>query len=83
MLFFDLYEEQRAIAQKVPPIPWAKLQPRFQLMWLRITGIVMEMAITVIMADAVHFLENSNGDLGAAFAKALRRYADEVLDTKL
>ena len=82
-MLFDFFEDQGARARKVPPIPWGSLKPRYQMMWLTMTRLVLEMGATVILHEAHAYLEASNGDMGAAFAKALRRYMTDVLGMSL
>jgi hypothetical protein len=64
-------------------MPWEQLPARYQVMWVEIIRVVLEMTVTVQLTDIHRFFEQSNGDMGAAFARALRRYASEVMNTKI
>lgn len=66
-----------------PPIAWDQLPSRFQVMWIEIMRVVLEMTISIQMTDAHRFFEQSNGDMGHAFAAALRRYAGEIMNTRI
>lgn len=66
-----------------PKITWDQLPTRFQIMWLKIIRVVLEMTVSVQLTDIHRFFEHSNGDMGAAFASALRRYAAEILNIRI
>lgn len=66
-----------------PPLSWDKLPSRYQVMWLEITRVILEMTVSVQLTDVHRYFEQSNGDMGAAFASALRRYAAEILNTRI
>jgi hypothetical protein len=83
IMLFDFWEKQGAASRATKPTQWHEIAPRYQMMWIQITRIVLEMAVTVVLSDAHRFLDDSNGDMGAAFAKALRRYSAEVLNSHI
>lgn len=56
-----------------------QLKPGDQALFRDIAQVVLEMGVTVILSDAIQYLDNSNGDMGAAFGRALRRYIHERL----
>lgn len=64
-------------------ILWADLDPRYQVLWVKITRIILVMYTNILLTDIHRFLNRSNGDLGAAFAKALRRYARFQMNTRI
>ena len=79
-LIFEYWErhaqERGLVAQ---PMAWADLSPDYQGRWCGIVSIALEMGIVVIMNDAIQYLDQTNGDMGGAFVKALRRYLRERL----
>jgi hypothetical protein len=82
-IVFEFWERNAAKERGVEPIKWQNLMPRYQSMWIRIVRVILEMTTSVLLTDIHRFLEASNGDLGSAFARALRRYAAEELNTKI
>ena len=79
IIIFEFWEAN----SNTKPIRWEELPTRFQRMWIEITRVVLEMGLAVTMTDIHRYFEASNGDMGAAFAKALRRYAAEILETDI
>ena len=79
-IIYEFWARYDADKRKGQFVPWERVPPPFQRMWVQITQLILEMAVTVILSDANRFLENSNGDMGVAFGKALRRYASEILE---
>lgn len=79
-LIFEYWERYAAEHQGVQPIAWASLKPAYQALWRDITSTALEMGISVVLKDAVHTMDVSNGDMGGAYAKALKRYMRERLD---
>lgn len=79
-LIFDYWEEFAARTQGIVPVAWERLSPVYKAQWRDIVSVALEMGIIVILRDAVATLDESNGDLGGAFAKALKRYMRERLD---
>jgi hypothetical protein len=79
-IIFEYWERQAAAQAQVRPFRWEELTPEYQSKWRAIVSVALEMGITVILNDAMHVLDQSNGDMGAAYAKALRRYKRERLD---
>lgn len=77
---FEYWETHAAHKQGVKPVAWAELHPEYQRLWREIVSDILEMGISVVLKDAIHVLDVSNGDMGGAFAKALRRYMRERLD---
>ena len=82
-MLFAFWEDQADAEKRRRPIHWEQLAPQYQVAWLEITRITLEMTISVMMTDIHRYLDGSNGDMGAAFSRALRRYAEEVLNTKI
>ena len=83
-LIFDFWEREAARANpKQKIIRWDQLGLRYQTKWTEITRIGLEMFTTVMLSDIHRFLRASNGDMGEAFASALRRYARTVLNYEL
>ena len=74
---FDFWEQQRRPEDR---LRWDQLHQRHQNNWRSICRVILEMGITVVMADAIQFIDHANGDMGGAFAKALRRYISERLE---
>lgn len=64
-------------------VPWEKVPRHYQMLWVGIMQLALEMTVAIVLSDATRFLENSNGDMGAAFAKALKRYASDILDHEI
>lgn len=79
-LIFEYWEQRAAQTQGITPLLWTQLSPAYQSEWRDIVSAALEMGISVIMRDAVQTLDQSNGDMGGAFAKALKRYMRERLD---
>lgn len=79
-IVFSHWEGIAARTQNVPPVSWDDLEESYRQEWRNIIGTVLEMGIGVILKDAVQFLDQSNGDMGGAFAKALRRYMRDRLN---
>ena len=79
-IIFEFWERHAQARNGQEMIYWENLESKYQFMWREITRLVLEMLASVLMTDAYHYLEASNGDMGAAFARALRRYAQEVLE---
>lgn len=82
-IIFEFWERNAEAERGHKPLLWEELPPRYQILWIGIARIVLEMAVTVLLSDIHRFFEDSNGDMGAAFAKALRRYAEIALSTKI
>lgn len=80
---YEFWARHDCQKRKVTFVPWEKVPPQYREMWLGITTLALEMGITVVLDDAHRFLHASNGDLGAAFAKALGRYTSDVLALQL
>lgn len=79
-MIFTYWEVYAARTQGIVPVAWEKLAPAYQALWRDIVATALEMGISVVMKDAVHILDHTNGDMGGAYAKALRRYMRERLD---
>jgi hypothetical protein len=79
IIVFEFWEQQSGRT----PVSWDALPTRYQMMWVEITRVVLEMTVTVQLTDIHRFFEQSNGDMGHAFAAALRRYAGEILNTRV
>lgn len=79
-MVYSHWEGIAARAQNTAPLPWEELGESYRQEWRAIIGINLEMGIGVILKDAVQWLDQSNGDMGGAFSKALRRYMRERLD---
>ena len=82
-LLFEFWERQAELDRVRRATKWENLPPKFQTAWIKITQIALEMASTVILTDAKEYLDRSNGDMGAAFARAITRYAQEILKVNL
>jgi hypothetical protein len=79
-LIFEFWERHAAQTQGVAPVAWEQLAPAYKALWRDIVSIALEMGVSVVLRDAVQTLDQSNGDMGGAFAKALKRYMRERLD---
>lgn len=80
-----VYTHFEAIAAKnqgVTPLPWADLEEGYRREWRHIIAVVLEMGVDLVFRDAIQVLDQSNGDLGGAFAKGLRRYMKEYLENE-
>lgn len=82
-ILYEFWEREAEKAQARKAIPWELTQPRYQVAWISITRVVLQMSVSVLLNDLNHFLDTSNGDMGAAFSRALQRYAATVLQTAL
>lgn len=82
-MIFDFWEMNAARTHRRAPLAWTQLQPIHQTMWVEITHIVIDMAYHILLRDLHRFLDQSNGDMGAAFARALQRYARDILNTQI
>ncbi len=84
-LFCEFWERHRASESggRHQPLRWEQIPPRYQMAWLKVSRIALEMTIKVVLGEAHHYLDQSNGDMGAAFARALRRYSEHVLNLKI
>ena len=82
-ILYEFWESNAAMAERRNRRPWIHLDPGSQALWLQITRVVLEMHTSVLLTDVHRFLNKSNGDMGAAFARALRRYAKEILNTQI
>jgi len=82
-MIYEFWQKHHAETKGGNYVPWEKVPPKYQLLWLHVTQLALELALTVVLSDVRRFLENSNGDMGAAFAKALGRYIRDILDTDL
>ena len=80
-IFFDFWESNAANAERRERRPWETVSPQHRMMWVQITRVALEMYTSILLTDIHKFLNQSNGDLGAAFARALRRYAKTILNT--
>lgn len=82
-VLFEFWEQHIEAHGGRKALRWEQLPPKYQMAWIKISHIVLEMATRVIMTDAYRFLDASNGDMGAAFARALKRYVEVVLQSDL
>ncbi len=80
---YDFWETNAAAAERRERIAWEHIAPHYQMMWLKITRVILEMHTAILLTDIHKFLNQSNGDMGAAFARALRRYAKTFLNTTI
>lgn len=79
-IIFDYWERNAQTERGTPPIAWEALAHRYQVMWISITRLALEMAIMVVLSDQHRFLDDpANGDMGAAYARAAARYAEQIL----
>jgi hypothetical protein len=78
-IIFEYWENNHPTGRQ--PVAWDRLHPKYRAMWCDITRVVLEMGITVVLNDATQFLDHTNGDMGGAFAKALKRYRQERLES--
>ena len=74
------WERIAAKSQGVDPLPWDQLGEPYRQEWRNIIGLVLEMGVSVIFRDAITVLDHTNGDMGGAYAKAIRRYMRERLN---
>lgn len=79
-MVFSHWERIAARDQGVEPLPWEQLEESYRQEWRSIVSVVLEMGISVILRDAITVIDHSNGDMGGAYAKALRRYMRERLN---
>jgi predicted TIM-barrel fold metal-dependent hydrolase len=82
-LQYEFWARHEAEIKKIQMRPFNQIPTDYERRWLEITHIVQELTVTVVLWDAMEFLEQSNGDLGAAIAKGLRRYARDVLNFEI
>ena len=82
-ILFNFWEMNRAKSNRQPPLRWEQISPLHRRMWLEITYVVLDMSYTILLSDLRRFLDRSNGDLGAAFVRALERYAHDILNTRI
>lgn len=76
LIMFDFWERQKPLEHQ---LLWSQLSPAFQTIWRQAARVALEMGATVILEDAIHFVDKTNGDMGGAYAKAIRRYINERL----
>lgn len=81
-LIAEAMERHAAAEQGVKPLRWEEFPLPYQAIWRQVVGTALEMGITIILRDAMQYLDHTNGDLGGAFAKALKRYMRERLDVE-
>lgn len=79
-IIFEHMERYAAAHQGVEPLRWEECSPDYQAVWSDCVAVALEMGVSVILNDAMDVLDHSNGDMGGAYAKALRRYMRERLE---
>lgn len=77
MIMFDHWERLKPPAKQML---WTQIGPHYQDVWRQAARITLEMGVTIILEDAIQFVDKTNGDMGGAYAKALRRYITERLE---
>lgn len=82
-ILFEFWEREAEKQGHRRATQWEKLPPQFQVAWLGITRVVLEMSTKVLLNDIDTYLDSSNGDMGAAFSRAVRRYAEQVLQAPI
>lgn len=82
-ILFDFWETNAANAERRERRQWETVSPQHRMMWVQISRVVLEMYTSILLTDVHKFLNQSNGDMGAAFARALRRYAKTILNTAI